>query len=685
MDGEKATETTDTGSAKVKVEKIPTEEAVLKIKLSGSGMNDFTKVLNVKLEKGSASDLKVFFKSEDDNIDREIVNGQDQIFSTTKDKGKITVRTENSEMTKVTVNGAEVTLSDTKNATYSLPIRGSADMPVAVEVEFVYFKKAKKEFKVHKYANQNEFPLRLVSAKILSGDDDGNVTSLSFDSNKKASVELSDIRYSTVKLVMEFDQNLTKREVKKCTDQRDPDKYAKEFSLEGIAGTFSGYVTHDVVGGTETELKQIEGAKYTEVLITGYGTVSYEIEVEGQNSKKETYTVEIKNKKEAVSGNSLIDASFMKNITAFNGLSGRPAFYGMKNGFALPYYNKGSVFSGKNLNKDGFEDLAYMDSMSVVFIQRNSTEPYYFFYNIMQEDASKPKDEHKFKRIKARADGANARCEFYVEGDGLKDKYLDCFLSGKETLPNPMIWNYYGKKWRRTATKHGWRIALKNNLKGTWEGESIESILFFDLIFNYRVQAITYDNQHKTSPSTNTELKIGKQQGFTFWETGEKDISGWTPFLSGKTGNDKDMFILKPLFDTKKYTIKSVKYTIKCGDAESSCADVPEHKDKEMTLDSNAGGYVIGSNGTQYEFQDNKVYKVDVTVEYNGSGGSESETFKYIINYKDKQTIDLMDIADEEDADSNLFGVPTSYGVKTIDPAILKELANNSYTFIQGM
>ena len=696
MDGEKATETTDTGTAKVKVEKIPTEETILKIKLSGSGMNDFTKVLNVKLEKGSAGDLKVFFKSEDG--DQEVVGGTTPTFSTTKAEGTVTVKTTSAEMSKVMVGGTEATLSeDKKSATYKLSsITGTKDNPqeVKVEVEFPYFKKAERTFKVAKYSSKTDFPLQLVSAKILSGDEWGNTQDLSFssDSEKKASIEVEKPYYSTVKLVMEFDQELTSREVLECKNQR-PENYAtaKEglFTPAGISGTFSGYVTHDVTGDKETELKATVGKVYTEFLILGYGTVTYKIKITGQNNKNETYIVEIKNSFETAEGNNLNTSRFMKNVTVFNGHSGRPLLYSIKDMPILfpAHYFKGSTFTNDKLSgPENFTDPMYMENVSLVFEQASNDAPY-FYYNVMNDESSNPKDEGKFKRVKGRVvngqQGNKIGLVAFVCKD-LENKYLDFFLSGKETFPAPMISYLYNKKWTKAKAKHGWLLSLENKEKGSIGQQQLSSSIFFDLIFNYRIQTKSYDEQNNTG-ATGKYLTIAKNQAFQFWETAQSE-SGWVPFLGGKTGSDKDMFILHPLCDPSLIT--EVKYSIKCGDTDTTCTDVAEYKDIILTAqdDQRKGKiYKLGCKANEttpsYEFKD-KIYKIEVEVKYNGS---ESDKLNYLLDYKNQQTLNIMDIADEGDADSNLFGVPTSYGMKTIDPAILKELANNSYTFIQGM
>ena len=697
MDGEKATETTDTGTAKVKVEKIPTEETILKIKLSGSGMNDFTKVLNVKLEKGSASDLKVFFKSEDG--DQEVVGGITPTFSTTKTEGTVTVKTTSAEMSKVMVGGAEATLSeDKKSATYKLSVTGTDTDPqeVKVEVEFPYFKKAERTFKVAKYGNKNDFPLQLVSAKILSGDKGENTTVLDFDASNKASVEIGDVRFSTVELVMEFDQKLSKRDVEKCEDSRTTN-YGSDLVDADLTGIFSGYITHDIditKNNEEKSIENIKDKKYYEILIVGAGTVKYEIKVTSETMKEQKYIIEIKNTftETPAPGSD----EFLKGFMMFNGNSGRPIFYSLHRLLNLPYYAKGSTFSGNQLNKNGFDDLAYMDSVAMTMIwfkpedkPNAPLQPFATYYNVMNDDGSKPKDEHKFKRIFAGIPQAKDRTLVFLNIDDMNDKYLDMFVSNEKNTPYPMLPLYYGKKWRKTSPKHGWLIKLSNKQQCNWTGvfqKPIEAKTLFDFAFNYRVQSIIYDNLNKTGSTGTKELTIAKKQKFVYWETGvETDLTS-TPLLSGKeTSEEKDVFSLNPVFDTKKVKVKEVKYTIKAGEDKDNCTEDATYKGVSAELDAKTGGYIFGKkNGsTEYFFKDGKVYKLEVEVEYDGV--TEKDKFNYLIDYKNDQKLDLMDMADEGDFDSNLFGVPTSYGMKTINPAILEELATTRYTALSAM
>jgi len=71
----------------------------------------------------------------------------------------------------------------------------------------------------------------------------------------------------------------------------------------------------------------------------------------------------------------------------------------------------------------------------------------------------------------------------------------------------------------------------------------------------------------------------------------------------------------------------------------------------------------IGSGDTLYKFEKDdsaseNYYEIEVTI--TPKTGNQ-HIYKYKIDYKTKQSVDLMDLGDAPSADSNLFGVPTSY------------------------
>lgn len=665
------------GYAEVKFEDIETD-SVLVIKLSASGMKTYTQNVNVKISEAVASDLVVYFGTQ------QMVQGG--AYNTTEGTAKVKLTSTTSKMTKVSVDGTAATLAeDGKTATYDLTITGTEAAPqnVSVEVEFKYHSKATLTYVAKKYATQQDLPIELVSAKILSGDDGAHKQDLKFDSSKKATVSVEDARYSTVKLVMEFDKDLKKATVKNHTNGRD-DKYTKQFFSEyALSGTFSGYITHDVnfQTGEETELTRTSGKTYTEVLIVGYGTVSYEIEVESKSGKKATYTVEISNPNTAITAAGEVNPDhLMKNtFRVYNGHMGWGTFYGFSkqlNGFFLPFYYKGPNWKNQQSAPDGFIEPAYMEDLSLVVVDKSATDKFCFYYNVMDDKSGKPNDEGKFKRITA-LKGQGGGYLLWTNIKDVHDKYFDCFMSGKETLPNPMMTYLYDKKWKKTSNKHGFLLELENTQESHWENEKFPSGNAFAWIFNYRVQAMSYDG--------NKPIEISKNQDFAYWETGLKEggnSSGWTPFLSGKAGADKDMFKLKALMQKPTDVIKSIKCTITKGTDKNNCTtecDGYKEVDLKPSVANGETYYYVGcktgEDKPSFEFKEN-YYKIVVTAEYKDV--TEKDTFTYILNYTDTGTkLELMGANDEVDVDTNLFGVPTSYGaVKMLDADSFREIAN---------
>jgi len=678
MGAKTATGTAANGEAEVPFEEIE-HDKILRIKLSASGMKTETRTVTVKISTIDADDLKVTFD------DKAVSEDGGSKFNTTKANGTVKITTTTSIMTKVTVDGKDATLAaDGKSATYPLTVTSTTGSPqtVSVKVELKYFNPAERTFKVEKFGNEADYPMEVVTAKLVSGDNKDYP--LTFDSSKKASKTLDDIQYSTVKLVMEFNKDLSNSDgiTLECADQR-TDQYTKSFfTAEALSGTFSGYVTHDIVfdqnGLKETEIKdRIKGKTYTEILIAGYGTVTYTIKAKGSDGKEATYTVEIVNLAKTISddGQSLDKTHFMKDVRLYNGHSGWFTLYWFKdplNGFVPPAYYKGPNWKddGSFDNSGaGFVDPCYMEDFRLVVVQKPATEEFYFYYNVMNDENNKPKNEHKFKRIKARkSNGGGFMANVVIAG--LKDKYLDCFISGKKTLPNPMMCFLSDKKWTESKINHGWLLGLQNNKKIPWGQQSIPAATIFDFIFNYRIQTKSYDKQNTNSDTS--YLEIGKQQTFKLWETGKSE-DGWVPFLDANT----DKFRLNPLCDVN--SIKEVKCTIKCGANAASCTDLSDYVDVTLTPvdDQNLGKiYNIGCKTNEttpsLKFEDNKVYKVELAIEYNDG---KKDRLRYLIDYTSaSHSLDMMDMADDVDVSSNLFGVPTSFGaVKALDPAAMME------------
>ena len=554
------------------------------------------------MDEASAPDLFVTFTEQGGKP--EAITSEGQEVYTEKENGKLEIKSKYS-MATLKIEDKDIDLkSNSKDVSYEMK-NITADKNVSVQITYKYFKAENRSFQLKKVA-QGQRPLKLLSAKILSGDGDGTKNNLTFNSSNEASVEIKDIRHSVVTLEMEFNQPLQERTVKECNDQRGSNYTAFDFTpnmMPGLAGTFSGYITHDVdlKNNKETKLEAVKDAKYTELLIAGYGTVSYKIEIKSKNNKTETYTIEIVNPtKITTSGGQLDPSHFMKDLSVYNLESGRPAFFGITsfNGFYLPFYYKGPNFmedSKANQSPDAYSDLMYMEDASLV-LQQNGNQHFCFYYNVFADNGGSMENKHEFKRIKSLPlkpgnNGPRVGVRFVPEK--LDDKYLDCFASGKDTLPNPMFWPLYGKKWKKASIKHGWLIALKNKKECTWPdltNEKLNGGFILDFLYNYRVQTKAYDEQNQ-SGATGKHLIIAKKPKFKYWEE-DKQPAGWLPYLSGTEGDGKDIFMLRPLCESK--LIKDVKYSLKCGADENSCNIESGYENVEIKFVNNAIGYPIG-------------------------------------------------------------------------------------------
>lgn len=210
------------------------------------------------------------------------------------------------------------------------------------------------------------------------------------------------------------------------------------------------------------------------------------------------------------------------------------------------------------------------------------------------------------------------------------------------------------------------------------DGEKIPATEIFDFIFNYRVQTISYDEQNKNG-GQNKYLTIAKNQKFKFWETGADTVPGWVPFLSGEEGENKDKFKFEALCNSE--AIKEVKYTIKKGDDEASC--VQEAGYENVVLQANKDkndrvyyklGCKAGEIEPSYIFKD-KVYKIEIEVTYK-ENEAKKDNFRYLLDYTNtKHTLELMNIADEMNESSNLFGFPSTYDFKILNSDIIKKIA----------
>ena len=650
------------GKAEIEITDVPMEERLLVIKLTAQGMKDFTKVVKVEKVLSKAYDLEVFFKTEDDNIEQEIPEKNIPEFSTTKEKGEVIIRTKRSLISRATINGEEATLSqDKKTATYNLDTSSNVD--VNVNVEFVEREKASRTFKVKKYANQTEVPFNCFKAKIMTRDYSGE--ELNFDSGNKATIELNNIEYSCVKLVMEMTKKLESAELEECKDQRSAN-YSTAPTNDDYMGIYSGRLKGEEKNGVLEEFTTINEKTYTEYLIVGYGTVEYTFKLKSKTGDEKTYKVAITNKNtEKLSRN---------NFMFINGY-GTPYYLNHSHYWTWATYSMLPINKEESLSK--ISDLEYMgNNVKMIFIKSNYQVEgdMYFYYNIYSDSSSK---KHEFVRIKGRKiNDPLYRTDARFDP---KENFVDAFIGCKEFLPHGLIPNQTAKKWKKILNK-GFTFYVINNLTYNVDGYNTDSSELFYKAFNYRVQAKTYEAKGT--------LNIGIEQEYEDL-TGEKKSLKTTPFLSGMEGTDaqgnrrEDIFVMVPTFSgTMDESIEAISYTIQKNKEgnEAEFEDVNgwtnvsltpskwkyflvvNAKDEAMkgekpdlfpqNAEKNIYTFLKGDAGNE------NIYKIIVKIK---PKNAEEEVFNYKINYRGKESVSLMSLGSEPSKDASLFGLPISY------------------------
>ena len=652
------------GKAEIEITDVPMEERLLVIKLTAQGMKDFTKVVKVEKVLSKVYDLEVFFKTEDDNIEQEILGKENPEFSTTKEKGEVIIRTKRSLISRATINGEEATLSqDKKTATYNLDTSSNVDVNVNVNVEFVEREKASRTFKVKKYANQTEVPFNCFKAKIMTRDYSGE--ELNFDSGNKATIELNNIEYSCVKLVMEMTKKLESAELEESKDQRSAN-YSTAPTNDDYMGIYSGRLKGEEKNGVLEEFTTINEKTYTEYLIVGYGTVEYTFKLKSKTGDEKTYKVAITNKNtEKLSRN---------NFMFINGY-GTPYYLNHSHYWTWATYSMLPINKEESLSK--ISDLEYMgNNVKMIFIKSNYQVEgdMYFYYNIYSDSSSK---KHEFVRIKGRKiNDPLYRTDARFDP---KENFVDAFIGCKEFLPHGLIPNQTAKKWKKILNK-GFTFYVINNLTYNVDGYNTDSSELFYKAFNYRVQAKTYEAKGT--------LNIGIEQEYEDL-TGEKKSLKTTPFLSGMEGTDaqgnrrEDIFVMVPTFSgTMDESIEAISYTIQKNKEgnEAEFEDVNgwtnvsltpskwknylvvNTKDEAMkgekpdlfpqNAEKNIYTFLKGDAGNE------NIYKIIVKIK---PKNAEEEVFNYKINYRGKESVSLMSLGSEPSKDASLFGLPISY------------------------
>lgn len=664
------------GKATVDPFKIEKGKSELFIKLTASGYNPTEKLITITREDTSAPRIKVMLKRAEDENPVEVVNGGE--YPTAQTSATVTVVSEgDAVMQKVSIAGAEATLSNEGKKAEKTDV---ANGNVEVVAQFEYFKDYKVSFSLKK-VEAGQVPVTVVKGVVSSGDGYETKSLLTFDATNTATVSLDNIQYSCVKLEMDVDVPLKAGSgLEECVDERSA-TYSTNPQEKDLKGIFSGKLTKELdnKGNVIKEYKTpIEGKKLTEYLIAALGTVEYKFKLDADGRKETVYTVKITNNKE--------------DKVPY---SGQGAKFYTSQGYGSSFFISGAIFwrwttySQLPINsQEAFQkiaDLEYMgDQVKMLFAKLNDAIPgdMYFYYNIFDDPTFK---KHEFVRVKS---VSNASATFVKPSFDPNGKHVDAFVAFKDFLPQALLPLQTQKKWSKIVDK-GFLFQIENGLKyGSVNDEQTSMDIFYDA-FNYRVQAKTYEKDQV--------LNIGLEQDYAYMLDGSVKNIKAQPFLHGGKAKYQggaegpaDLMVMMPTFDGKiEDSIESIKYTIKKnGNPVSGWENVALTTTKWTSWlclnakDANIENGKLKDASSMYVFEktndtDNN-YEIDVTIK--PKNGTE-KTFKYKIDYKNKQTVTPMSLENEPSGESNLFGVPTSF-VESVNReayAVLKEAMGQEF------
>lgn len=650
----------------------------LYIKLTADGYNKFDQLIKVTREDSDAPNVQVMLKRTEDANPVPVVEGKE--YPTAGDTAIVSiVSTGDAEFKTASIAGSSITITDANKKKVEKGDIATTIGNVEVLATFEYYKDIKAKFSLKKVA-AGEVPVMLTKAIVFSGNNYEKSNNLEFTDVggvSTASIELGDIQYSCVKLEMEADVTLKTDAgcgLVECKSERSAN-YLTDPTKDDVTGRFSGKLIKELNpdGSVKKEYNTpIVGKKLTEYLIVGSGTVEYKFKLKADNRKETEFVVKIKNNNENVVPklNDPNDPGFL----SLCGYLGGPQLIGKA--FQWIGYSKCPM----NSNQDNVEKLEYMgDEVRMLFakINAHASGDVYFYYTLFD-------DNYPNKPEFVRMSGGNSRDgQFYIVRATFnpEEKKVDAFNAFKDHLPLPLSPKLANIKWTKLFDK-GFYLELENNVVYYKDAEKKNvdtkgGYMFAD-VFPYRVQAKTY--------ASGQSLNIGYEQDYKdCFDGASKSITKEKPFLSGKKiqmmdKNNKpidgkyapdDLFIMVPTFGGNiGDSIQTVKYTIKKnGVEESAWKDVslsPSKWTKFLCLNAKdenltANGQ-IGSGDTLYKFEagagiEDK-YEIEVTI--TPKTGT-AQTYKYKVDYGTKQSVDLMDLGDAPSADSNLFGVPTSY------------------------
>lgn len=488
--------------------------------------------------------------------------------------------------------------------------------------------------------------IELVSAKVLYGDDYQESMPIAFDNNGKAELTLEKIRFSSVKLEMDFNVELKERIFTEIRGNRSGDDIGEP--------KFAGYIVADIgQDGKETRLEPIQqgGKKYIDDLIVGMGSAGFKIKIIANKGDFKEFDLTIKNTTKDCYGNG--------SFRVFNAVDGNGMRYGIKqNLFFLPYYSKGPVFEYGLTTQHVAEDMAYVGKFLLLFVDFKKA-PFYLYYNMFKDE-----NKNEFKRIKAvEQSNPNSndpeKVSVALLSEDPDDMKLDMLVAWKDKLPHIPYSAYYGVKFKKlTKPNRLFLLKLNNKVMCKDFGRDKSANAIFNLIFNYRVQTQYYNKQANGNEDENP-LVIAKKQDLVHWETGTKP-DGWVPFLGGGTDDTKkDTFILCPATFINRTVIKEVRHTI------STKKVVGEEYDedaifKDAKIVPTEEGYILGTKEGEtkiFEFKDGGVYKVKVTVDYTDNA---KDTFLYIMDYKNTQKLNILSTGSLSNDNEIFFDISNS-------------------------
>lgn len=657
VDGEASTADSSLGVATIRDLDIPATKAgaELVIKLTADGMNEYRKSLTIKRNDSSAN-VTVTAKLATTEAAIAVMN--DQKYETEMESVNVEVVSA-VDIATVKIAGEDATLDGTKKASKLIRVgEVGASVEVNVELTFKYHKAFTTKFKLVRVA-AGQRPIEPMKVTLYSGENYGTPHELTLKDGAYTCDALDDIEYSVVKLVMEMNGTPTKAEITKCIDER-VDTYAEgKMTKKDQLGLFSGRLTKEISAeGAETTFNSIEGSKYTEYLIVGAAKVGYDFSFEATGRKPTTAKVAIENKNTKILGKdtgAVYSSMYMaQDALGFNSNSF------MWFGFIQEKINKGGdsdAFIKSQSNPEYMGDTVGMYFEFPAAAVDNSLV--YFYYHLF--DDRKTEAVHNFVRIVGspyQTTHQTLTAEFNPE-----EKHIDAFVGAKKLLPIYVMPLSLANKWKRVVKK-GFNLRVRNEL--TIAGNRLSPVgIDFTRVFSYRNLTKIYEDNNKDHSTSPKPVKIGKVQKY------KEPLNGVEkPCQTFLKGGKADLFMMIPTFlkdDEKNMAnhISSIKYTIKKGDADTSLTEDTDYKDISIdpskfqvillgTKDDSFGfdGKLIPEK--RYQFEDNKVYQIDVETTLKDSS---KEYFTYQIYYTDAEQM-MDNYETDSDYSGELFGVP---------------------------